>query len=109
MRIFNRSAITFYGRKYPNAREALSAWYAEASKADWGSPNAVKRQFPKASVVSGNRLVFNILGNSYRLIVSFEYKFRAGYVKFFGTHAEYDRIDASSVNFTGVVHGKTKY
>ena len=64
------------------------------------SPEDVKRQFPKASVVAGNRIVFNIAGNAYRLVVSFEYRHRAGYVKFFGSHADYDRIDAATVDQT---------
>ena len=74
------------------------SWYAEASRADWASPEDVKRQFPKTSVVANNRIVFNIAGNAYRLIVSFSYLHRAGYVKFFGAHGEYDRIDAATVD-----------
>ena len=106
MRIFNRSVIERYAKSYAPAREALRAWYAEAIAAQWTSPEQVKRQFPKASVVANNRVVFNIAGNAYRLIVSFNYRYRAGYIKFFGTHAEYDRVDAATVDFTGVVHGK---
>lgn len=96
MRIFNRSAI----ERHAAARDALRAWYAQASRADWTSPEDVKRQLPKASVVADNRIVFNIAGNAYRLIVAFNYRHRAGYVKFFGTHAEYDRIDAATVDQT---------
>lgn len=108
MRVFNRSAIEHYGRLHAAAREALRAWYAEASKAEWRSPEDVKRQFPKASVIANNRVVFNVTGNAFRLIVSFNYKLQAGYIKFFGTHAEYDRIDAEIVDATGVQHGKAK-
>jgi mRNA interferase HigB len=90
------------------AREALRAWYIEASRAEWRSPEDVKRQFPKASIVANDRVVFNVAGNAFRLIVSFNYKFQAGYIKFFGTHAEYDRIDATTVDATGAQHGKTK-
>ncbi len=86
--------------RHAAARDALRAWYAEASRADWVSPEDVKRQFPKASVVAGNRIVFNIAGNAYRLVVSFEYRHRAGYVEFFGIHAAYDRIDAATVDQT---------
>jgi len=106
VRIFNRSAIEYYAKSYAPAREALRAWYSEAVAAQWASPEDVKQQFPKASVVANNRVVFNIAGNAYRLIVSFSYRYRAGYIKFFGTHAEYDRIDAATVDHTGVVHGK---
>ena len=106
MRIFNRSAIEYYAKTYAPAREALRAWYSEAIAAQWASPGHVKRQFPKASVAANNRVVFNIAGNAYRLIVSFSYRHHAGYIKFFGTHAEYDRIEAATVDHTGAVHGK---
>lgn len=108
MRIYNRSAIEHYGRQHAAAREALRAWYADAVRAQWQSPGDVKRQFRKASVLAGNRVVFNIAGNAYRLIVSFNYKFQAGYIKFFGTHAEYDRVDAATIDHTGQQHGKAK-
>ncbi len=108
MRIFNRSAIEFYGRKYAPAREPLRAWYAETTKAAWVSPDALKRHFPKASIIANNRVVFDIGGGDFRLIVSFNYKFGSAYIKFFGTHAEYDRVDAKVVDHTGVIHGKTK-
>ena len=108
MRIVNRSAVEHYGREHSVAREALRAWYADASQAQWHSPEDVKRQYPKASVIANNRVVFNITGNAFRLIVAFNYKFLAGYIKFFGTHAEYDRVDAATVDHTGVQHGKAK-
>ena len=108
MRIFNRSAVIFYTRRHADIRDELLAWYAEAGKAIWTSPNAVRRQFPRASVVANSRIVFRLGGNRYRLIVSFNYEHGAGYIKFFGTHAEYDRIDAANVDHTGVIHGKAK-
>ncbi len=108
MRIFNRSAIEHYGRRHAEVREALRAWYHEAAKADWTSPAEVKRQFPKASIVANNRVVFDIGGNAYRLIVSFNDGFRSGYIKFFGSHAEYNCVDVTTVDRTGVQHGKTK-
>lgn len=106
MRIFNRSAIELYAKFYAPVREALRAWYSEAVAAQWASPEDVKRQFPTASVIANNRVVLNIAGNAYRLIVSFSYRHRAAYIKFFGTHAQYDRIDAATVDHTGAVHGK---
>ena len=108
MRIFNRNAIEQYSRHHAGVREALRAWYHEAIKGDWASPADVKRQFPKASIVANNRVVFDIRGNTYRLVVSFNYGFRSGYIKFLGTHTEYDRIDAATVDRTGVQHGKAK-
>ena len=106
MRIFNRSAIEHYAKSHAPARDPLRAWYAEAVAAQSTSPEDVKRQFPRASVIPNNRVVFNVAGNAYRLIVSFNYRYRAGYIKFFGTHAAYDRVDAATVDVTGVVHGK---
>ena len=105
MRIFNKSAVEFYAQLHAPARDGLRAWYAEAIEAVWLTPVYVKAQFPKASIIANNRVVFDIAGNRYRLIVSMNYKFQAGYIKFFGTHAQYDRIDAATVDHTGVNHG----
>jgi mRNA interferase HigB len=105
MRIFNKSAVEFYAQRHAPARDGLRAWYAEAIEAAWSTPERVKAQFPKASIIANNRVVFDIAGNRYRLIVSMNYKFQAGYIKFFGTHAQYDRIDAATVDHTGVIHG----
>jgi mRNA interferase HigB len=101
MRIFNKSAVELYASRYAPARESLRAWYAEATAAMWTTPEHVKAQFPKASIIANNSVVFDIAGGSYRLIVSINYKFQAGYIKFFGTHAQYDRIDAARVDHTG--------
>jgi mRNA interferase HigB len=95
---------TDYGAPWQFEPAVLSAatrgsWVeSESSRSDWESPEDVKRQFPKASVVANNRIVFNIAGGAYRLIVSFNYGHRAGYVKFFGTHADYDGVDAATVD-----------
>jgi mRNA interferase HigB len=104
MRIFNKCAVEFYASKYAPARESLRAWYAEATRATWPTQKDLKAQFPKASIIANHRVVFDIAGGSYRLIVSMNYKFQAGYIKFFGTHAEYDRVDATKVDHTGVHH-----
>lgn len=108
MRIFNRSAIHFYAKRHGDVRDDLLAWYAGAEKAVWKTPADVRRQFPRASVLANNRVVFDIGGHRYRLIVSISYEHAAGYIKFFGTRAEYDRIDATKFDHTGVIHGKAK-
>ena len=105
MRIFNKSAIELYAKAHAPARDSLRSWYAEAIEATWATPEQVKAQFPKASIIANNRVVFDISGSGYRLIVSMNYKFQSTYIKFFGTHAECDRIDAASVDHTGVNHG----
>ena len=105
MRIFNKSAIELYAKAYAPARDGLRSWYAVAIEAIWQTPEQVKAQFPKASIIANNRVVFDIAGNRYRLIVSMNYKFQSAYIKFFGTHTEYDRVDAASVDHTGANHG----
>ena len=108
MRIFNRSAILHYARLHADARQDLLAWYADAVTAGWRSPQDVKARFPAASIIANNRVVFNLCGNRYRLIVSFNDRHRAGHIKFFGTHAQYDRIDAQTIDTTGAIHDKAK-
>lgn len=105
MRIFNKSAIEQYAKAHAPARDSLQSWYAEAVEAVWTTPERVLAQFPKASIIANNRVMFDISGNRYRLIVSMNYKFQSAYIKFFGTHAEYDRIDAASVDHTGANRG----
>jgi mRNA interferase HigB len=84
-------------RKHADVREPLLAWYRHALKADWRSPADVKREFGTASILRDRRVVFNIGGNKYRLVVWINYPYRVVYVRFVGTHADYDRIDAQDV------------
>jgi mRNA interferase HigB len=81
-----------------DARGPLQAWYEEATKAVWVSPQAVKDQFAHASICGKNRVVFNIAGNRYRLVVEMQYRAGLTWVKFIGTHAQYDKIDVETVN-----------
>ena len=82
---------------YADAREPALAWYRHVLKADWRLPADVKREFGTASVLRDGRMVFNIAGNKYRLVVWINYPYRVVYVRFFGTHAQYDRIDAQTI------------
>ena len=81
-----------------DARGPLHSWYEEALKATWRSPQDVKDQFANASICGSNRVVFNVGGNKYRLVVEMQYRAGIAWVKFVGTHAEYDRIDVETVN-----------
>jgi mRNA interferase HigB len=81
-----------------DAAGALKAWFAEARLAQWTSPQDVKNHYASASIIANNRVVFNIKGNDYRLIVAIAYKMQYIYVKFIGTHAEYDKVDATTVD-----------
>lgn len=84
-----------------DAKEALQSWYAVVTKATWASPVEVKAQYGNASVIGNNRVVFIVAGNKYRLIVAFAYRVQVAYMKFVGTHAEYDKVDALTVDMTG--------
>jgi mRNA interferase HigB len=80
-----------------DAREPLLAWYRAVKAADWESPVDVKKTFGSASILKGGRVVFNIAGNKYRLVVWINYRYRVVYIRFIGTHREYDQIDAQSI------------
>lgn len=80
-----------------DSEKALRYWYELTCLADWTSPQDVKRQYGNASIIRGNRVVFNIAGNKYRLIVKFNYRSKTGYIRFIGSHAQYDAIDAETI------------
>jgi mRNA interferase HigB len=79
---------------HPDAEQPLKAWYEEASNASWSQPSDIKAQFRSASILKHRRVVFNIRGNDYRLVVAIAYKLQIVYVKFVGTHRAYDAVDA---------------
>ena len=97
MRIIAKRALRQYWEREPRAEQPLRSWYAIAAKAEWSSPMDVKHVYGTASIVGNDRVVFNIGGNRYRLVVRFDYACRLGFVRFVGTHAEYDRVDAAHV------------
>lgn len=97
MRVVSKRTLRTYWERVLGAEQPLKAWYAIVSKADWATPVDVKATYGNASIVGGDRVVFNIGGNRYRLIVRFDYPNRVGFVRFVGTHAEYDSVDAASV------------
>lgn len=86
-----------FWEKYPDAEQSLKSWVDEAKKAAWAQPAEIKEQYRSASILKNRRVVFNIKGNDYRLVVSVAYHYQAVYVKFIGTHKEYDAIDAETV------------
>ena len=97
MRVIAVSTLRQFWEIHSDAEQPLKAWFDEASKATWTQPSEIKDQYRSASVLKNRRVVFNIKGNDYRLIVAIAYKLGIVYVKFIGTHAEYDRIDAETV------------
>ena len=82
---------------HPDSEQQLKAWYQEILKAEWASPNKIKIEYPSASLLSDNRVVFNIKGNRYRLIVKISYDYQMIWIRFIGTHAEYDKIKAKTM------------
>ena len=80
--------------KYPDCEQQLKSWHREAEKQNWKNPNAIKKVYPSASILENNRVVFNIKGNQYRLIVSINYDYGIVWIRFIGTHAQYDKINA---------------
>ena len=97
MRIISKRTLREFWTAHADATEPLKAWYALVSRADWRGPADVKATFAHASIVANHRVVFNIKGNDYRLVARFAYAFGRCWVRFVGTHAEYDRIDAATV------------
>lgn len=83
--------------KYADSKVSLEAWHEEVSEADWENPQQVKSQFRNASILKDSRVVFNIKGNNYRLVVKINYPYRIVYVRFLGTHRQYDEIDVETV------------
>lgn len=84
-------------RRYTDAKRALEAWHAQVRQADWTTPAEVKAMYGDASILKGSRVVFNICGNKYRLITKINFPYRVVYIRFVGTHEEYDKVDAGSV------------
>lgn len=82
---------------YADARDPVMAWYRQVLRADWATPAEVKRDIRNASVLKDGRAVFNIAGNKYRIVVWINYPYRVVYIRFIGTHRQYDRIDAQTI------------
>jgi mRNA interferase HigB len=97
MRIIAKRGLRDFWEKHPAAKEPLLAWYHEVAREDWDNPAEVKERYRNASIVGDNRVVFNVKGNDYRLVVRVNYRHRIVYIRFVGTHAEYDKIDVTQV------------
>lgn len=97
MRVISVKTLRSFWGKHPDAASPLRAWYTEARRADWRGPQDVKTAYRTASILRNNRIVFNVKENTYRLVVAIKYEFRLVYIRFIGTHADYDRIKAEEV------------
>jgi mRNA interferase HigB len=97
MHVIKKRTLVKFWEKHAPARTPLSTWYKEAETADWKTTQDIKEHYRSADILPGNRVVFNIGGNKYRLIVKIAYQPRLVYIRFIGTHAEYDRINAETI------------
>jgi len=97
MRIISKKALIDYWTAVPPTESELKAWHAEAKAANWATPANVKAKYGSASILKAGRVVFNICGNNYRLVVQINYDFRIIYIRFLGTHKEYDAINAQTI------------
>jgi len=99
MRIIAVKTLKYYWEEFPKAQQSLFSWYEEVEEATWNNPNELKAYYRNASILTDKRVVFNIHGNNFRLIVDIEYRLKIVFVVWFGTHAQYDKIDAKKVNY----------
>lgn len=96
-RIFSKSTLREYWIKHPDTEQYLKTWYDTVMSSVWKTPNDVKKTYANASILKDSRIVFNIKGNDYRLIVKFNFEKQWAFIKFIGTHVEYDKIDANTI------------
>lgn len=97
MRIIAKKTLREFWIRHKDCEEQLKAWFQETSNCEWINSNDVKNDYPSASILGDNRIVFNIKGNHYRLIIKINYDYQMIWIRFIGTHAEYDKIDATKI------------
>ncbi len=97
--IIARKTLLDYCRKYPEAAAALQEWYYELLRSNFKSFNELKKVYGNASLIGDDRVIFNVMGNKFRLLVRVSFDFKAIQIKWFDTHAEYDRIDVKKIKF----------
>ena len=97
MRVISVKTLKLFWEQHADAESALRAWYTEAKKAGWKGPWDIKTEYRTASILRNNRVVFNVKGNDYRLVAAVHYNRGMMYIRFIGTHREYDRVDAAKI------------
>lgn len=97
MRIIAKRSPRVFWEQHANAEGPLKAWHADVEKKRWATPAQVKADYPRASIVANDRVVFNIVGNQYRLIVAIKYRMGLVFIRFIGKHSDYDEIDATTI------------
>ena len=97
LRIIAKKILRDFWKEHQDSEQQLKAWYQETSKAEWTNPNKIKLEYPSASFLAENKVVFNIKGNHYRMIIKINYDYQMILIRFIGTHAEYDKINAKTI------------
>ncbi|MFA6402613.1 MAG: type II toxin-antitoxin system HigB family toxin [Salinivirgaceae bacterium] len=97
MRVIAKKILREFWEKQSDSKEQLKTWFKESSKANWSSPNDIRAEYPKASILKNGRVVFNICGNKYRLIVQINYIRQWVFIRFIGTHSQYNNINADII------------
>jgi mRNA interferase HigB len=97
LRVIAKKILREFCEKHSDCEQQLKSWYQETSKAEWQNSNEIKLYYPTASIIGDNRIVFNIKGNSYRLIIKINFDYQMVWIRFIGTHSEYDKINAKTI------------
>lgn len=97
MRVISRKLLREFWIKHSECEQQLKSWFQEVNKGTWKNLNELKREYPSASILEDNRVCFNIKGNNYRLIVKINFHYQIMWIRFIGTHAEYDKIEANKI------------
>jgi mRNA interferase HigB len=97
LRVIAKKILRDFWFVHADCEQQLKSWFQETSKSEWKNPNEIRKEYPSASILNDNRFVFNIKGNNYRLIVKINFDYQMVWIRFIGTHAEYDKIDANEI------------
>jgi mRNA interferase HigB len=97
LRVIAKKILREFWERHNDCEQQLKAWFQEVSKAEWENHNEIKAEYPSASIIGNDRTVFNIKGNSYRLIVKINFDYQMVWIRFIGTHSEYDKVNAKTI------------
>lgn len=97
MRVIAKKTLRTFWESHRDTEQTLKAWHQDVKNAEWRSPNDIKQMYANASIIANNRVVFNIRGNNYRLVAAINYDFGIVYIRFVGTHKEYNQINAETI------------
>ena len=97
MRVIAKKTLRNFWENHADCEQQLKAWFQETNESNWKTPNDIKKEYPSASIIVDNRIVFNIKGNKYRLIIKINYNHQMVWIRFIGTHAEFDEINATTI------------